>query len=312
VALLQLRATGTCTFTMPEELFDMDGPGHYFRRAKSVAVTLPCVIGPYTSVNCTLTLQHGSIRTSTDPGKTYARQGSEDPRFSDDYGSIQSVVTSSAQGDSGLFETNLHDERYLPFEGAGVAGSTWQITLPSDVKQFDFSTIADVIVQVRYTAREGGEILKAAAVQSLKTSINKAHTVGSVRLFSLRHDFPSEWAKFQSVTIGGAVTIADLSFALRAEHYPFWAQGIVGAGAVKGMQFFAEMPAGSAKTQIAITDAANRADSLAKNPLLGNLLVGKLTKIPLPPAISAPNAPVALKFDDNSMRDLWVAVTWGK
>jgi hypothetical protein len=32
VALLQLRATGTCGFTVPEEIFDMDCPGHYFRR----------------------------------------------------------------------------------------------------------------------------------------------------------------------------------------------------------------------------------------------------------------------------------------
>src|SRR5262249_53517246 len=131
IALLKLRSTGSCMFTMPEELFDMDGPGHYFRRIKSVAVTLPCVVGPYTSVNCSLTLQQSSIRVSTDPGKVYARQGSDDPRFSDYYGSIESIVTSSGQADSGLFETNLKDERYLPFEGAGAAGSIWQISLPS-------------------------------------------------------------------------------------------------------------------------------------------------------------------------------------
>ena len=27
MALLQLRATGSCTLTLPEELFDIDGPG---------------------------------------------------------------------------------------------------------------------------------------------------------------------------------------------------------------------------------------------------------------------------------------------
>ena len=37
LALLQLRATGRCTVALPEELFDLDGPGHYFRRIKSVA-----------------------------------------------------------------------------------------------------------------------------------------------------------------------------------------------------------------------------------------------------------------------------------
>jgi hypothetical protein len=312
LALLQLRSTGSCTFTMPEELFDIDGPGHYFRRIKSVAVTLPCVVGPYTSVNCTLTLQQSSIRVSTDPGKTYARQGSNDPRFNDYYGSIQSIVTSSAQSDSGLFETNLKDERYLPFEGAGVAGSVWQVTLPSDVKQFDFETISDVVVHVRYTAREGGELLKAAAVQNLQTAIRKAHTIGSVCLFSMRHDFPSEWAKFQSVTIGGATPTAELSVTLRAEHYPFWAQGIVGSAPTKSVQLFAEMQ--SAKTQVTITDASgSHTDTLVRNPLLGTLLSGKLSKIPLPAAVTdATHPPLTLRFDDNAMSDLWLAITWGK
>ena len=76
---------------------------------------MPCVAGPYTSVNCTLTLQKSSIRISTDPGNI-ARQGSDDPRFNDYYGTVQSIVTSSAQSDSGLFETNLHDERICPLK----------------------------------------------------------------------------------------------------------------------------------------------------------------------------------------------------
>ena len=62
LALLQLRTTGRCTVTLPEALFDMDGPGHYFRRIKTVAVSIPCVTGPYASVNCTLTLLKSSIR----------------------------------------------------------------------------------------------------------------------------------------------------------------------------------------------------------------------------------------------------------
>ena len=41
LALMQLRATGRCTVRLPESLFDMDGPGHYFRRIKTVAVSIP-------------------------------------------------------------------------------------------------------------------------------------------------------------------------------------------------------------------------------------------------------------------------------
>lgn len=313
LALIQLRATGSCSFTMPEELFDMDGPGHYFRRIKSVAVTLPCVVGPYTSVNCTLTLQKSSIRTSTDLDKTYARQGSDDHRFDDYYGTIQSIVTSSAQADSGLFETNLRDERYLPFEYAGVADSHWQVSLPAEVRQFDFDSITDVILHVRYIAREGGELLRTAAVANLKDQINKAQTIGSVRLFSVRHEFPSEWAKFQSVTINAATPTAELSLVLRTEHYPFWAQGIVGSAPVKAVQLFAEMA--TSATQVGVSDKNGQTDTtIVRNPLLGNLLTGKLANInQLPAAVTdATHPPLTLEFDNNSMNDLWIALTWGK
>jgi hypothetical protein len=303
MALVQLRATGSCTFTMSEEMFDMDGPGHYFRRIKSIAVTLPCVAGPYTSVNCTLTLQKSSIRISTDPAPKYARQGSDDKRFNDYYGTVQSIVTSSAQADSGLFETNLKDERYLPFEGSGVAGSQWQVSLPSDVRQFDFDTITDVVVHVRYTAREGGDLLKAAAVQNLHDQIKHAQTIGSTSLFSIRHEFPSDWAKFQSVTIGGAIATAELSLTLTADLYPFWAQTPV----VKAIQFFAET---ASTTPVNITDGKGHGDTLVSNPLLGNLLAGSLVKIPKPPAVDEAH-PFNLLFDNNTMQDLWIAIQWG-
>ncbi len=305
LALLQLRSTGSCTFTMPEELFDLDGPGHFFRRganAKPVAVTIPCVAGPYTSVNCTLALQKSSIRVSPNPGKNYQRQGSDDPRFNDYYGAVQAIVTSSAQSDSGLFDATP-GERYLPFDRVGVADSRWQITLPADVKQFHFSTITDVIIHVRYTAREGGELLKAAAIQNLKAQINNARTVGSVCLFSLRHDYSSEWAKFQSTS--------GFSLALTPELYPYWAQDIVGANPVKGLEFFAEMSDGVAT--VTVSDAHGHQDTLVRNPQLGNLLAGNLVNIPKPAAVSdVAHPPLAVTCDTNAMNDLWIAITWGK
>src|SRR4030095_6405314 len=100
-----------------EAAFDLDAPGHYFRRIKTVAVSLPSVTGPFTSVNCTLTRLKTRIRKSPIlAGGAYAREGAEDSRFDDFYGSLQSIVTSSAQSDAGLFEPNLPDQRYLPVE----------------------------------------------------------------------------------------------------------------------------------------------------------------------------------------------------
>ena len=317
LALLQLRTTGSCSFHIPEEALDLDCPGHYFRRIKSLALTLPCVTGPYTSVNCTLTLEASTIRISTDlPNNKYGRQGSDDIRFNDYYGTVQSIVTSSGQSDSGLFETNLRDERYLPFEGAGIAGSQWQLTLPSVVPQFDVDTITDVILQVRYTAREGGDVLKAAAVSNLQTLINQAQTVGSVCLLSIRHEFPSQWAKFQSVTINPNTPTAELQLALVPELYPFWAQSIVGTNPVKAAEFYAEMPSGNKTGSINInekSDKSGKTDALIRNPLLGNLLTGALSNIVLPATVTdATHPPLTLFFDNNSMEDLWLAITWGK
>jgi hypothetical protein len=317
LALVQFRATGSCSFTLPEEAFDLDCPGHYFRRIKSVAVTLPCVAGPYTSVNCTLTLQKSTIRIATDvPNGKYARPGSDDVRFNDYYGSIQSIVTSSAQSDSGLFEANLRDERYLPFENAGVAGSQWTLDLPADIPQFDFDTITDVVLHIRYTAREGGDVLRAAASGNLQSLIKKAQTVGSTCLFSVRREFPSQWAKFQSVTIGGATLTAELQLTFVPELYPFWSQGIVGANPLKAVEFFAEMPPGDATTSISVNDKADKSghnDTLVRNPLLGNLLSGSLNQIAPPAAITdATHPPLTLYFDSNSLEDLWLAITWGK
>jgi Tc toxin complex TcA C-terminal TcB-binding domain len=114
IALLTLRATGSCSVVLPEELFDLDCPGHYFRRIKSVALSIPCVVGPYASVNCTLTLQKSTIRKSpvlNDNEDPYARDGDDTERFVDSFGRVQSIVTRSGTNDSGMFETNLRDER---------------------------------------------------------------------------------------------------------------------------------------------------------------------------------------------------------
>jgi hypothetical protein len=309
IALLQLRATGRCTVCLPEELFDMDCPGHYFRRIKSVAVSIPCVTGPYAGVNCTVTLLKSSTRKSQLLREGYAREGSEDDRFSDYFGSLQSIVTSTGQNDSGLFETNLRDERYLPFEGSGVI-SEWQLELPAnpsknDPCQFDYDTISDVILHLRYTAREGGMLLRNGAIANVKSLVDEARAAGSVRLFSVRHEFPTEWAKFKGIEIKGATKTSELTIVLRNEHYPFWSQGRLEA--VIRMDLFAM----TAKNSVEIHEKADRTgkkDTLVKDPSLGNLRAGKLANIALP----APTGKFTLYLGDNSMADLWLAVRWGK
>ena len=307
-ALIQLRATGRCTMTLPDALFDLDGPGHYFRRIRAVAVSIPCVSGPYVSVSATLTLQKSTIRKSPLLGDGYARQGAEDPRFSDHFGSLDAIVTSTAESDSGLFEVNLRDERYLPFEGAGAV-SQWQIALPADPSKgepcnLDYDTISDVVLHLRYTAREGGAELRSAAMAGLTAAIEEATAAGSVQLFSVRHDFPTAWTKLQRATLGPGKPLAALTLELTERHYPFWSRGRLGS--VRDVQLFAK----TKKSAVEVHDAADGSgsnDILDKASVLGDLLSGKLSNIPLP----EPLGELTLYLDDNDMEELWIALTWG-
>jgi hypothetical protein len=224
LALIQLRQTGSCIVRLPEALFDLDFPGHYMRRIKSVGVSIPCVTGPYTGVCCTLTLlksavRHGNTLAGNNP--TYARQEG-DPRFTDSVGAIQSIVTSRAQDDRGLFEANLRDERFLPFEGAGVI-SEWQIELPGTFRQFDYDTISDVILHVGYTAREGGGALKQKAIEELEDALNEfvrsEGQQGLAQIVSPRHELPTEWHRFLNPPAD--VQIHTLPLALDKERFPF-------------------------------------------------------------------------------------------
>jgi hypothetical protein len=226
LAILQLRETGACEFDIPELLFDMDHPGHYFRLIKSVSLTVPCVIGPYTGVTAKLTLLKNRLRQRAYAQMDYGYTGIEDSNFIHDRVDIQSIATSSGQNDSGLFELNFRDERYLPFEGAGAI-SSWRLELPANFRQFDYDTIADVILHLNYTAREGGDPFKEQVNQYVHTSINNwldevaASSEGLPRLFSLKHEFPNAFHRLLSPT--GAEQSA--KFEVTQQHFPYFLAG---------------------------------------------------------------------------------------
>lgn len=242
-ALLALKQNGECVVSIPEAFFDMDYPGQYFRRIKTVALTIPCVVGPYTTVGCTLTLSTNSLRTSSEllRGSKYDRDATiDDPRFRDEIVGIQSIATSTAQHDTGLFELNFNDERYLPFEGAGAI-STWQLKLNKSFSTFDYSTISDVIIHISYTAREGGDALRAAVLDTFDTRVNAmalaAGRSGLYRLFDLKREFPDQWYQFLN-----PASSTDQALALTGliSRLPYFTQGFSQIK-VKSIEFAAQM-----------------------------------------------------------------------
>jgi hypothetical protein len=221
--LVQLRTQRSCTFTVPELLFDLDFPGHFRRRLKSVSVTIPCVTGPYTNVSAKLTLEQSWIRQSSDVSGGYAfALSAGDDRILIDPIPTHSIATSTAQRDSGMFELSFRDDRYLPFEGAGAI-SRWRLELPGPVAQFDHDTISDVILHLSYTAKEDPGLVDPVTtfVQgALERWLVEQSGAGRgiPRLLDFRQELSSELYRFLHPAEGESYH--DLAFTLLPRHFP--------------------------------------------------------------------------------------------
>jgi hypothetical protein len=188
MALVRLRADGECYFEVPEALFDLDCPTHYQRRLQNVAVTVACVAGGQGQVNVALTMLGTRLRTEPGGAST-----------SDGITATPQIVTSTAVEDSGLFSVDPRDGRYLPFERRGAA-STWHLAFTNrDYPQIDWSTVSDVVLHLRYTARDGGlavdlpTALATLAGGWTGTDATSATSGGAVVGISAKRDEPDAW-----------------------------------------------------------------------------------------------------------------------
>lgn len=208
IALLELRTSGKCIVQIPEAYFDLEQPGHYFRRIKSLSISVPCVVAPQRSVALKLTQTSNRVRVSPairsglPPGSDpYAEDPGNESRFRYNVGSVQSITLSRGQEDAGLFSVNLEDDRYLPFEGSGAIG-TYALELPNNLRSFDYSSITDVLFHVRYTARDGGGDFRSAVQTNLRSGLNqmilKTGRTGLFHAFDLRRDHPDLWYRLVS------------------------------------------------------------------------------------------------------------------
>ncbi|MEJ0028911.1 MAG: insecticidal toxin protein [Bacteroidota bacterium] len=306
-ALISLRATGKCSFIVPEGCFDLGCEGFYFRRITNVAVSLPCVTGPNVGVHGKLTLVKSSIRKNDLVGQDgYARQGEDADRFSDFNGG-DTLVTSTGLNDNGRHDANPRDDVRSYFQGYGCI-SEWIFELPSEARMFDYNTITDLQLHMKYTARDGGAAFANATKASLRQSINDASAAGSSRLFSIRHEFPSEWARFKSGS--------QLKIALRKEHYPYWSEGSLNF--ISSAEFHARYESAASNKEVGITLTAATAsapvDKMTKNPELGDLwaTAAPLQNLPAGPVTGS----YSLDFDfsngggQNNMKDLFLIVSW--
>nr|WP_140893526.1 neuraminidase-like domain-containing protein [Pseudomonas caspiana] len=159
---------GTLDFTLGQQLFDDDYPGHYCRQISSVAITFPAVLAPYQDVRAIL-MQVSSC-TATQPtlaSVSYLHEPHSSKSIAT--GVIQNVRPHQQIGVSKGLEDNgivmdFDSSRYLPFEGTGAV-STWRLTFPRYSKppqQTLLHSLTDIILHLSYTAKDGGTAFAAA------------------------------------------------------------------------------------------------------------------------------------------------------
>lgn len=185
-------------------------------------LTIPCVTGPYTNVSATLSLESSQIRRAPEPG-TAELQDVPKSRTT-------TIATSTAQNDSGVFQLNFRDSKYMPFEGAGAI-SSWKLDLPKSFRQFDYNTINDVIVHISYTSEydeafrdeieDLNSEIEGTLVQTLKNNALYRH-------FSLRQEFSSVFQRLLHSEQGSLVSLK-----IEEKHFPMFVAGRVKVNSAK-------------------------------------------------------------------------------
>lgn len=104
------------------------------RRVKQISVTLPALTGAYQNIRAVLSYGGSAVK----------------PR------GCNAIAISHGMNDSGQFQLNFNDDRYLPFEGLPVNDtSTLTLSFPdaTDKQKEMLLTLNDIILHINYTIR---------------------------------------------------------------------------------------------------------------------------------------------------------------
>ena len=218
VALLTLRNAGACEVTVPEWLYDRDCPGHYMRRIKSVAVS---------TVRSAAAEQRGLLHRVA-----AAKLGAEIAVCSETANicgwasktTVSSTMRARYSRSSRAAAYAIRDcSIRICMEIGSCRSKAPELSAPgsstcrSEFPAFDYGTIADVILHISYTARQG---LDAGAVTSaIKSLFQQTLDAGPnfSLLFTLQQDFADEWQAFGA---GG-----QFEATIRRNQFPYFTDG---------------------------------------------------------------------------------------
>jgi Tc toxin complex TcA C-terminal TcB-binding domain/F5/8 type C domain len=278
VELQHLRNQGWLECTTPLSWFDRDFPGHYLRLIKSVSLTIVGLIPPGEAIHATLA-NDGLSRAIVGPPFDETRLIQRLP---------EAISVTTASNGTGLFELRLDDPILLPFEGSGVE-TTWRLELPKGANRFDFDTLVDVLLTIRYTALEDQAYRQKVLKERMHADKDGWVSLEGKTFFSARYRFPDAWYQFQNPVFlpasidGGPIQPTrpySLPFELRTADFPPNEEVrsgmprviIVAAGDAPGRMplELSFMPAGATSTYRAIGDLVD-----------GQLILSHTASLPL-------------------------------
>ncbi|MFK8103706.1 MAG: LamG-like jellyroll fold domain-containing protein [Saprospiraceae bacterium] len=213
-----LKTTGSCNFNLDEILFDYDFPGHYYRCIKSISISIPAIVGPYQNVQASLIQNTNKVILQPDLNTVQfllgdSEQAPDSSNLRNNWKANQQIAISKGVKDSGLFQLNFNDERYLPFEGTGAV-SSWTLQMPKATNRINFDSISDVIINLQYTALTGDESFRQSVIDSPSLS-NYAGT----RYLSLQQAYSADWYAFKNPAEG--ITPAPMKIKVDQSLFPF-------------------------------------------------------------------------------------------
>jgi hypothetical protein len=171
----RFKETGSLVFSTPMERFDRDFPGHYLRLISRVRTSVAALIPPTEGIKATLSSSAVSrVVIGGDIFQTVSIQ--RDPQY---------VALTSPLNSSGLFELDVQSDMLRPFEGNGV-DTTWEFSLPKAANQFDYSSIADVLITIDYTALNSFDY-RSQVIRDLNPELS------ADRSYSFGNSLPDQW-----------------------------------------------------------------------------------------------------------------------
>lgn len=158
-------------------MFDVDFPGHFLRLIKRLRVSVIALIPPTEGIKATLS--SGGISQVVTRNDSF--------RETSILRQPETVSLTSAINATGEFELSIQPENDLlhPFEGNGVAAD-WTLELPKAANQFDFQTIADVLVTLDYTALASTDYRKEVVERM-------GREFSADRTFTFRFELSDQW-----------------------------------------------------------------------------------------------------------------------